>query len=93
MHRCRAGEEGASGDVSLAELKAFIALLYVRGAYCCKNTDIGSFWAEQWGNAFFITTLSRNRLREIMRYLRFDQRETRGCWLTTDTFAPKGGVG
>ena len=30
----RAGEERASWDVSLTELKAFIALLYVRGADC-----------------------------------------------------------
>lgn len=83
----RAGEERANWDVSPAELKAFIALLYVRGAYCGKNIDIESFWAEQWGNAFFIATLSRNRFWEIMRYLCFDRKETRRCRLTTDKFA------
>ncbi|KAM3613672.1 uncharacterized protein V6R79_003345 [Siganus canaliculatus] len=62
--------------VSLEELRAFIALLFVRGAYCGKSLDMESFWSEQWGNAFFTTTLSRNRFREIMRYLRFDRKET-----------------
>ncbi|KAF3837864.1 hypothetical protein F7725_009632 [Dissostichus mawsoni] len=67
----------ATWDVSIMELKAFIALLYVRGAYCGKNIEVESFWSEQWGNAFFNATLSRNRFRDIMRYLRFDKKETR----------------
>ncbi|KAJ8271033.1 hypothetical protein GJAV_G00122010 [Gymnothorax javanicus] len=85
---CRASEERATWDISLAELKAFIALLYVRGAYCGKNIDVECFWSEQWGNAFFISTLSRNRYQEIMRFLCFDRKETRRCRLTADRFAP-----
>ncbi|KAK1904207.1 Autophagy-related protein 13 [Dissostichus eleginoides] len=76
----------ATWDVSIMELKAFIALLYVRGAYCGKNIEVESFWSEQWGNAFFNATLSRNRFRDILRYLRFDKKETRRCRLTTDKF-------
>lgn len=83
----RRATEDTAWDMSLAELKAFIALLYVRGAYCGKNIDIESFWSEEWGNTFFISTMSRNRFREIMRYLRFDRKETRRCRLTTDKFA------
>ncbi|KAI4814923.1 hypothetical protein KUCAC02_005099 [Chaenocephalus aceratus] len=81
-----ARRDRATWDVSITELKAFIALLYVRGAYCGKNIEVESFWSEQWGNAFFNATLSRNRFREIMRYLRFDKKETRRCRLTTDKF-------
>ncbi|XP_028309789.1 uncharacterized protein zbtb39 isoform X2 [Gouania willdenowi] len=81
------GQETGSWDLTLAELKAFIALLYVRGAYCGKNIDVGSFWAEDWGNAFFIATLSRTRFREIMRYLCFDQKETRRSRVIADKFA------
>ncbi|KAJ4936576.1 hypothetical protein JOQ06_001165 [Pogonophryne albipinna] len=62
-----ARRDRATWDVSIMELKAFIALLYVRGAYCGKNIEMESFWSEQWGNAFFNATLSRNRFREIMR--------------------------
>ncbi|KAI4830991.1 hypothetical protein KUCAC02_002592, partial [Chaenocephalus aceratus] len=51
-----------------------------------RNIEMESFWSEQWSNAFFNATLSRNRFREIMRYLRFDKKETRRCRLTTDKF-------
>ncbi|XP_018534114.1 uncharacterized protein LOC108884606 isoform X1 [Lates calcarifer] len=83
----RAGEERANWDVSLAELKAFIALLYVRGAYCGKNIDVESFWSEQWSIMFFTTTMSKNRFQEIMRHLCFDQKMTRCCQSTSDKFA------
>ncbi|XP_010774079.1 uncharacterized protein, partial [Notothenia coriiceps] len=46
-----ARRDRATWDVSIMELKAFIALLYVRGAYCGKNIEMESFWSEQWGNA------------------------------------------
>ena len=77
----------ASWDITINELKAFIALIYVRGAYGSKNIDVDSFWSKRWGNVFFSSTMSRNRFREIMRYLRFDKKETRRTRLTEDKFA------
>lgn len=63
----------SSWDVSVEELKVFIVLLYVRGAYS-KNIDMESFWSEEWGLPFFNMTMPRNRYREILRYLRFDNK-------------------
>lgn len=60
-------------DLSIAELKALIALLLVRGAYN-KNIDMESFWSEEWRLAFFNTTTPSNRYWEIMCYLRFDKK-------------------
>ena len=60
-------EEDSSWDVSVAELKAFIAMLFVRGTYN-KNIKMESFWSEEWGLPFFNATMSRDRYREIMRY-------------------------
>ena len=37
----------------LSELKAFISLLYVRGALCGKNRPILEFWDKNWGVFFF----------------------------------------
>ena len=74
-------------EVSLCELKAFIALLYVRGAYGGKNFPLYNFWNKEWGVSFFQQTMSRNRCREIMRFLRFDLRSTRSACLQTDKFA------
>lgn len=75
-----------SWDLSVAELKAFIALLYVRGAYN-KNIEMESFWSEEWGLTFFRATMPRNRFREIMRYLRFDKKDDRRSRLCHDKFA------
>ena len=73
--------------LSICELKAFIALLYVRGAYGGKNFPLYNFWNREWGVAFFQQTMPRSRCREIMRFLRFDVRSTRSARLQTDKFA------
>ena len=66
----------SSWDLTVAELKAFIALLYIRGAQGAKNMELDSLWSEKWGFPFFKETMARNRFREIMRFLRFDKKET-----------------
>ncbi|XP_034543026.1 activating transcription factor 7-interacting protein 1 isoform X2 [Notolabrus celidotus] len=79
-------EKDSSWDLSIPELKAFIALLYVRGVYN-KNMELESFWSEEWGLAFFRTTMPRDRFRTIMRYLRFDNKHNRRVRLCVDKFA------
>ncbi|KAM7367486.1 hypothetical protein PAMP_013778 [Pampus punctatissimus] len=64
-------------ELSLAELKAFIALFLARGVHNGMHMDVEDLWSKEWGLPFFSTTMSRNRYREIMRYLRFDQKDTR----------------
>ena len=73
-------------SLSVRELKAFLALLFVRGVYN-KNIEMESFWSEEWGLAFFNSTMPRSRYREIMRYLRFDKKESRRAHLSSDKFA------
>lgn len=70
----RCGAEG--WEMSLGELKAFIALLFAKGVHYGKNMDVEDLWSKEWGPPFFSTTMSRNRFREIMRFLRFDQKDT-----------------
>ncbi|XP_074485815.1 uncharacterized protein LOC141764447 isoform X1 [Sebastes fasciatus] len=77
----------SSWDLTVAELKAFIALLYIRGAKGAKYMDLSSLWSEKWGFLFFKETMSRNRFREIMRFLRFDKKKTRRARLQDDKFA------
>lgn len=36
-------------DMSMDELEAFIALLYVRRAYGRKSMDVGYFWSDRYG--------------------------------------------
>ena len=83
-HRVKKSDEM---KLPLSELKAFISLLYVRGALCGKNLPILEFWDKNWGVPFFPETMGRNRFCEIMRFLRFDLRSTRLSRLQTNKFA------
>ena len=78
---------GTKWDLSTAKLYAFIGLLYARGAYEARNLDISLLWNKKWGPAFFSKTMSRNAFTEIMRFIRFDQRNQRSHRLQTDKFA------
>lgn len=77
----------SSWDLTVAELKAFIALLYIRGALGAKSLELDSLWSEKWGFSFFKETIQRNRFKDIMRFLCFDRRETRHVGLQDDRFA------
>uniref|UniRef100_A0AAV2J945 PiggyBac transposable element-derived protein domain-containing protein n=1 Tax=Knipowitschia caucasica TaxID=637954 RepID=A0AAV2J945_KNICA len=86
---CTVAEARRSGiqwDLSIPELKAFIALLYVRGSFN-KNLEMESLWSDEWGLPFFRSTMPRRRYRQIMRFLRFDRREERQARLASDKFA------
>ena len=74
-------------NVSRCELLAFIALLYLRGAYGGRNILLESYWNKQWGVSFFSETMARNRFREILHFLRFDMHSTRSIRLQADKFA------
>ena len=74
-------------EVSLCEFNVFIALLSVRAAYGGKNFPLYNFWNEEWGVSFFQQTMSRNRCREVIRFLRFDLRSTKSARWQTDKFA------
>jgi len=81
----RAGEQNWS--LVIEELDAFIALVYERGAYGCRSVDFNVLWNVNWGPRFYPDTMSRNKFREIMRYLRFDLKRTHSQLLQSDKFA------
>lgn len=72
--------------LTVDELLAFIGLLYVRGAMCASSLELESMWSSKFGLPIFKETLSRNRFREIMRYLRFDEKSTRSERFVTNKF-------
>ncbi|XP_035227783.1 uncharacterized protein LOC118199990 [Stegodyphus dumicola] len=73
--------------ISLEELDAFIAIIYERGSYGCNDMDYDFLWNNTWGPPFFRETMSRNRFRDIMKYLRFDLKSTRTQRLESDKFS------
>lgn len=73
--------------LTVAELYAFLGILYGRGAYEAKNLKISYLWSEKWGPDFFSKTMSRNKFTEILRFIRFDKKNERSQRLRTDKFA------
>ena len=89
MYQCRSSRVlgNEEWEVSLCELNVFIFLLYVRATYGRKNFPLYNFCNEERSVSFFQQTMSRNRCREIIRFLRFDLRSTKSARWQTDKFA------
>jgi len=64
----------------LQELDAFLAILYAR------TLRISDLWNKTWGQQFFPNTMGRDQFKEILRFLRFDDKQTRSTRITTDKF-------
>ena len=71
----------------LGELDAFLGILYLRGVTESKNVEVDLMWSEKYGFPFIKNVMSRDRFREIMRFLRFDDKSTRSIRLQSDKFA------
>lgn len=69
------------------ELECFISILYARGVLGSRNSPLSSLWSTKWGFPAIRKAMSRDRFKEIMRYLRFDEKSTRSERLKTDKFA------
>ena len=73
--------------VSLHELDAFLAIIYVRGAHKATKIKIRELWNRLWGIPIISETMAQHRFIEMMRILRFDYKQTRSHRLATDKLA------
>ena len=73
--------------VSLHELDAFLAIIYARGAHKATKIKIHELWNRLWGIPIISETMVRNRFIEMMRFLRFDYKQTRLHRLAIDKLA------
>ncbi|XP_029949691.1 piggyBac transposable element-derived protein 4-like [Salarias fasciatus] len=71
--------------VSVHELMAFIAIVFLRGV--TKRQTLQDSWSEKLGNPLIMKIMARHRFQDIMRHLRFDDKETRAERVETDKFA------
>ena len=51
-----------------------------------KNTSIHQLWSEKWGHPIFSKTINRDRYKELMKNLRFDNCSTRSERKQKDKF-------
>ena len=73
--------------VSLHELHSFLTIVYARGAHKATKIKIHALWNRLWGIPIISETMARNRFIEMMRFLRFDYKQTRSYRLATDKLA------
>ena len=73
-------------DVTLDELDKFIGLLIAGEILGERGLPLESLWNSSWGCTMFNNTLSRNRFKEIMRFLRFDIKSDRRQRVVLDEF-------
>lgn len=69
------------------ELEHFVGLLYLRGTMNQRTFPLEALWSVSTGCPAFNRCMSRNRMRLVKKYLRFDIRETRRQALQHDKFA------
>lgn len=73
--------------VTKSQLWAFVAILFVRGAYEAKNLKCSYLWSAKWDPAFFAQTMSRDKFIDILRFIHFDKKKNeRSERLKTDKF-------
>ncbi len=58
-------------------LKAFLGLCIARGVYKARNEPAASFWSDRDGRPIFSATMPRDKYLTILRYIRFDCRDSR----------------
>ena len=73
--------------VSLHELDAFLAIIYAHGAHKATKIKIHELWNRLWGIPIISETMARNRFIEMMKFLRFDYKQTRSHRPATDKLA------
>ena len=89
MYQCRSSKslrQWRKGGFTLLAQCVYCSAIW-RAAYGGKNFPLYNFCNEEWSVSFFQQTMSKNRCREIIRFLRFDLRSTKSARWQTDKFA------
>ena len=73
--------------VTLQELKALIDILMYAGATRDRLEPMKELWSQKTGRPLFAATMSFNRYKSLMRFLRFDNKRTRENRRATDKLA------
>ena len=74
-------------DYEMKDMKAFIGLVILRGVYRAHNESLEELWSAEHGRSIFRATMPLYKFKEMGRYLRFDNRDTRNGRLARDKCA------
>ena len=75
---------------SLDELTGFISLMLLTGVFRAKREPIGELFNDDlnFGRPIFRAAMPRERMKNILRFLRFDNHVTRDVRVIQDKLAP-----
>ncbi|XP_031334739.1 piggyBac transposable element-derived protein 4-like [Photinus pyralis] len=75
-------------DCDIIEMKAFFGLLITAGHLKQNHTSYEVLWSALYGPPIFRATMGLSRFKSIMRFMRFDDKESRNERRKRDKFAP-----
>ena len=81
-------ERAAVARVDMVELKAFIGILYFTAIWKSNGESLEELWDNNTGRAVFRATMTLHRFKELLRFPRFDNADTRLERQQDDKFAP-----
>ena len=61
--------------------------MHLRGVLKERDEPLFNFWDEEYGRLIFRETMSRNKFKSILGYIRFDYINSRSLRRPTDKFA------
>ena len=73
--------------LSKVKFTAFFGLYILRGVLKGRDEPLLNFRDEEYGRLIFRKTMSKNKFQSILRYIRFDDKNSRSLRRQTDKFA------
>ena len=80
-------ERDEAFSLSKDEFTALFGLCILRGVLKGKDEPPFNFWDEEHGRLIFPETMSRNKFKSILRYIFFDDKNSRSLQRPTNKFA------
>ena len=80
-------EEDEAFPLSKDEFTAFFGLYILCGVLKGRDEPLFNFWDEEYGRLIFRKTMSKNKFQSMLRYIRFDDKNSRSLRRQTDKFA------
>ena len=75
-------------DTDEVEMKAVLGLLILSGAYRSNTESLEELWSLETGRPIFVATMCIERFKQILRFMRFDDKDTRAERVQLDRLAP-----
>ncbi|GFR09768.1 DDE_Tnp_1_7 domain-containing protein [Trichonephila clavata] len=74
FHRRKLANLEYEWPIALPEIRAFIGILYARGAYEAQHLKLSYLRSKKWCPEFLRKTMAREKFKQIQQFIPFDKR-------------------